>query len=81
MKSTYVICIMLAALFFSCKSAKLGDAEEKQRVGEYYEAASIYRKVYAKTSPMKRDLRGYIAYRMGDCYRMSNNTARSLSAS
>ena len=71
---------MLAALFFSCKSAKLGDAEEKQRVGEYYEAASIYRKVYAKTSPMKRDLRGYIAYRMGDCYRMSNNTARSLSA-
>lgn len=65
---------------FSCKSAKLSDAEEKQRIGEYYEAAAIYKKVYTKTSPKKRDLRGYIAYRMADCNRLINNTLRATSA-
>lgn len=43
--------IFLSSVFFSCKTAKLSDAEEKQRIGEYYEAAAIYRKVYTKTSP------------------------------
>ena len=64
-------------LFFSlcgCRSAKLSEAEEKQRIGEYYEAAAIYRKVYTKTSPQKRDLRGYIAFRMAECNRLINNT-------
>ena len=65
---------------YSCKSAKLSDAEEKQRIGEYYEAAAIYRKVYTKTSPKKRDLRGYIAYRMAECNRLINNTAKATSA-
>ena len=55
---------LLIVFLFSCKTAKLSDAEEKQRIGEYYEAAAIYRKVYTKTSPKKRDLRGYIAFRM-----------------
>jgi len=64
----------------SCKSAKLSDAEEKQRIGEYYEAAAIYRKVYAKTSPQKRDLRGYVAFRMAECNRFINNTPRASSA-
>ena len=67
-------------LLFSCKSAKLSDAEEKQRIGEYFEAAAIYRKVYTKTSPQKRDLRGYIAYRMAECNRLINNTPRATSA-
>ena len=71
---------LLVALLFSCKTAKLSDAEEKQRIGEYYEAAAIYRKVYTKTSPKKRDLRGYIAFRMGECNRMINSTARATSA-
>lgn len=64
----------------SCKTAKLSDAEEKQRIGEYFEAASIYRKIYSKTSPQKRDLRGYIAFRMAECNRLINNTPRATSA-
>ncbi len=69
-------------LFFSlcgCRSAKLSEAEEKQRIGEYYEAAAIYRKVYTKTSPQKRDLRGYIAFRMAECNRLINNTGKATS--
>lgn len=71
------LCVML---FYSCRSVKLSDAEEKQRIGEYYEAANMYRKIYTKTSPEKRDLRGYIAYRMAECNRLINNTDRAISA-
>lgn len=78
---TLLICIAsLATMLFSCKTAKLSDAEEKQRIGEYYEAAAIYRKIYTKTSPKKRDLRGYIAFRMAECNRLINNTAKATSA-
>ncbi|MDR1880194.1 MAG: OmpA family protein [Tannerellaceae bacterium] len=83
MKTTYrtgYLFLFLSLLLFSCKSAKLSDAEEKQRIGEYYEAAAIYRKVYTKTPAKKRDLRAYIAYRMGDCNRLINNTAKASSA-
>lgn len=76
----YILGFIAVIFLFSCKSAKLSDAEEKQRIGEYFEAAAIYRKVYTKTSPKKRDLRGYIAYRMADCNRLINNTPRATSA-
>lgn len=76
----HVLFLLIVSSLYSCKSAKLSDAEEKQRIGEYYEAAAIYRKVYTKTSPKKRDLRGYIAYRMAECNRLINNTAKATSA-
>ena len=76
----YIIGLVAATFLFSCKSAKLSDAEEKQRIGEYFEAAAIYRKVYTKTPPKKRDLRGYIAFRMAECNRLINSTAKATSA-
>ena len=76
----YVLFLLIVSSLYSCKSEKLSDAEEKQRIGEYYEAAAIYRKVYTKTSPKKRDLRGYIAYRMAECNRLINNTGKATSA-
>ena len=76
----YILPFLSVLLLFSCKSAKLGDAEEKQRIGEYFEAAAIYRKVYTKTPPKERDLRGYIAYRMAECNRLINNTPKATSA-
>lgn len=76
----YILFLLIVSSLYSCKSAKLSDAEEKQRIGEYYEAAAIYRKVYTKTSPKKRDLCGYIAYRMAECNRLINNTAKATSA-
>jgi peptidoglycan-associated lipoprotein len=63
-----------------CKTAKLSDAEEKHRAGEYFEAASIYRKVYTKTKPQEPDLRAYVAFRMGECNRLINNTSRAVAA-
>jgi peptidoglycan-associated lipoprotein len=76
----YLFFLLVVSFIVSCKSAKLSDAEEKHRIGEYYEAAAIYRKVYTKTPPTKRDLRGYIAFRMAECNRLINNTPRATSA-
>ena len=76
----YILFLLIVSSLYSCKSAKLSDAEEKQRIGEYYEAAAIYRKDYTKTSPKKRDLRGYIAYRMAECNRLITKTAQATSA-
>lgn len=73
-------CLLASFFLFSCKSVKLSDAEEKQRIGEYYEAAALYRKIYTKTKPEKRDLRGYIAFRMAECNRQINSTAKATSA-
>jgi peptidoglycan-associated lipoprotein len=55
-------------------------AEEKQRIGEYYEAAGMYRKLYAKAKATERDKRAYISYRMGLCYQKINHVQRATSA-
>ena len=74
----FFLCLFLC--FFSCKTAKLSDAVEKEERGEYYDAAGIYRKVYTKTSPKKTWLRGSIAFHMAECYRKTGNTQRALGA-
>ena len=65
-------------MLFSCKTAKLSDAVERQERGEYHEAAQIYRKVYSKTSAKKTHLRGSIAFQIGECYRKLSNPTRAL---
>lgn len=78
-KQTTFFSLMMAILsLFSCKTAKLSDAIAKEERGEYYAAAQVYRKVYAKTSAKKTDLRGNIAFRMAECYRKIEGTQRSL---
>ncbi len=73
-----IILLLLFPLLFSCKTAKLSNAIEKQELGEYYDAAQIYRKVYAKTPGKNRPLRGVVAFNMAECYRKINNTQRAL---
>jgi peptidoglycan-associated lipoprotein len=81
MRIRFIVYVLLAAtMLTACKTAKLNDAEAKHQIGEYFEAAAIYRKVYTKTSPKERFLRGYIAFRMAECNRLINNTPRAVSA-
>jgi len=77
--ATFFLSVLLLFLF-SCKSAKLSDAVAKEERGEYYDAAQIYKKVYSKTSPKKPFLRGSIAFQMAECYRITGNTQKALSA-
>ena len=77
----YILCVVfMGVMSFSCKTVKLSDAEEKQRIGEYYDAVTMYRKLYAKAKPEQRDLRAYVAYRMGICYQKINDIPRAGNA-
>lgn len=79
-KTYFYVLLILCCLLVSCKSAKLSDAVEREDKGEYHEAAQIYRKVYAKTPSKKTHLRGVVAFHMANCYRLTNNSSRALSA-
>lgn len=78
----HIVCwLILLVVCASCGTAKLSVAEEQYARGEYYEAAQTYRKVYNKMrKKTDRPKRGYIAYKMGDCYRRLNMSARASAA-
>lgn len=65
----------------SCGGAKLSVADEQMERGEFYDAATTYRKVYNKMIKREeRPTRGIIAFKMGECYRHINMTARASAA-
>ena len=70
--------LLMVLSLVSCNTARLSDAIAKEERGEYYAAAQVYRKVYAKTSARKTWLRGNIAFHMAECYRKIEGTQRSL---
>ena len=49
-------------------------------LGEYFDAASQYKKAYSQTKSKDRPLRGQRALKMADCYRRINQTQRALAA-
>lgn len=65
---------------WSCKQIKLEDADKKFAQGEYFVAADMYRQIYRKTPAQKRELRGEIALRMAESYRLINNPLRANAA-
>lgn len=75
-----ILTIILGITGVSCKRVKLSDADKRFAKGEYYEAAEMYRKVYRNTSPKKRELRGEVAFRMAESYRLLNNPMRANAA-
>ena len=53
---------------------KVKRADKKFAIGEYFAAADIYKQCYSRLSTKKdRELKGYTAYRQGECYRILNN--------
>lgn len=80
MKKINRLIFLLIAVAFSlgaCKGLKLEDIDEKFSEGKYFEAAEDYRKFYRKTSPKKRELRGEVAFKVGETYRLANNPVRA----
>lgn len=53
-------------------------ADKYYAIGEYYDAASEYRKAYMRTKAKERDKRGERAYKAADCFRRINHTARAI---
>ena len=85
MKIKYLIYIIISLVFLSfftasCKRVKLADADRNFVNGEYFEAASKYRVLYRKTPAKERELRGIIAYRLAESYRLINNVPAANAA-
>lgn len=49
-------------------------------LGEYFDAATQYRRAYAQTPVKERKLRGQRALKLADCYRRINYTQRAIAA-
>ena len=75
---------MLASVVLSlasCKGPKLKDADEAYDRGEYFDAATIYRKLYNRYN-RKEDqwLRGELAFQLGMCHLKLNQGNRATAA-
>ena len=72
--------ILLAVLVLSGCSIqqRIKRADKKFAIGEYYIAADIYKSCYSRlNSKTQRDLKGYVAFRQAECYRLINNPRAS----
>ncbi len=72
-----------AALLLLCSCGaenhvKKGDAFLAR--GEYFDAAAEYKKAYSRTPVKDRPKRGERAWKMAECYRRINHTARAMGA-
>lgn len=75
-----LFCSFALPNFYSCKQVKMSDADLKFEQGEYSDAASMYRRIYRRTPAKKRELRGEIAFKMAESYRLINNVGRAGAA-
>ena len=81
-RTLHIIYILIgAALLVGCgaeQAMKKGD--KFFALGEYYDAATQYKKAYSQTPSKERDLRGKRALKMADSYRRINYTQKAIAA-
>lgn len=74
--------VIIMSALCACSNAERTTrrADAAMAIGEYQEAASLYRRAYMQTSPRERASRGVLAYNMGEAYRSFGNVGRALAA-
>lgn len=74
--------VVIMSALCACSNAERTTrrADAAMAIGEYQEAASLYRRAYMQTSPRERASRGALAYKMGEAYRSFGNVGRALAA-
>ena len=77
-RSIVVVAVAVTA-FSACGSDKhLRKAEKYLALGEYFDAATEFKKAYQTTPPKERDKRGQRALKMAKCYAKINQTQAAL---
>ena len=77
----YSIASLILIAITSCGSERaIRKGDQYAAINEYYEAARQYRKAYRKISPKEKSRRAEVAWKMGECYRKSNNAVRAVGA-
>ena len=73
--------VLLVLSMVSCSSEKaIRKGDRYVAVLEYHEAAKEYKKAYGKIPSSERNKRAEVAWKLGECYRRSNNPARAAGA-
>lgn len=74
--------VVIISVLCACSNAERTTrrADAAMAIGEYQEAASLYRRAYMQTAPRERASRGALAYKMGEAYRSFGNVGRALAA-
>ena len=73
--------ILLSLLFTSCGvESILRQADQCYDLGEYNEAATLYKKAYGKTDAKEKDKRAERAFKTADCYRRINMNAKAMAS-
>ena len=78
---TIFIIAIATALIISCgadQAMKKGD--KFYAIGEYFDAATQYRKAYSQTPSKERVMKGQRAMKMAECYRRINFTNKAITA-
>lgn len=75
MSKRFVYILTTLLLLSSCSvQQRIKRADKKFAIGEYYTAGDLYKSCYSRLSTKKdRDLKGYVAFKQGECYRILNN--------
>ena len=81
MKTNIIVLVLGALMLFSCGAENsVRKAEQSLALGEYFNAAQMYKKAYSQTPPKERKLRGERAFALAECYRKINYTSRARGA-
>ena len=77
----FIYIVAVALLLTGCgaeQAMKKGD--KFYALGEYYDAATQYKKAYSQTPAKERKLRGQRALKMAECYRRINYSQKAIAA-
>ena len=76
-----IITAVFSGMLIGCNAERnLKKGDRYYALGEYYEASVQYKLAYSKTPPKEREKRGERAYKLADCYRRINYTAKAIGA-
>lgn len=71
--------VTIVILLFSCSTDKaIRKGDQYFAINEFTEAAKQYKKAYRKINYKRKTQRGVVAWKMAECYRKTNNSARAM---
>ena len=72
-KYSFFIILTAAILLESCSiGARIKKADTRFEIGEYFAAADLYKGIYSNLTTKEKSLKGKIAFRQAECYRLTN---------
>lgn len=79
-KTLHIIFVLFVLSSCSNEAILNKKAEQAYAIGEYYNAANLYKKSYSKVSPKDKAKRSIRANKMGECYARIGLTQKSIAA-